>query len=68
MSVRLLITIILIAFITPQTTITYYNFVVEAIHATGIFLHYADVKKFVFRFTWICIILYMILNFTATFV
>ncbi len=62
MNSRLFIAVILIVFITPQTSITYYNYVVEIIHSTGIFLNYADVKKFVFRFTWFCISLFILFN------
>lgn len=62
MTSRLFIAFILIIFLTPQTSITYYNYVVEIIHSTGIFLNYADVKKFVFRFTWFCISLFIFLN------
>ena len=67
MSLRLLVTLILIAFIIPQTTITYYNFVVQTIYSLGFFLSYADVKQFVFVFTWSCIALYLLLNFVVTF-
>ena len=59
---RVFITVSVIVFITPQTSLTYYNYVLEEIHSTGIFLNYPDAKKFVFRFTWICIFLYIFLN------
>lgn len=60
--IRVIVTITVILFITPQTSLTYYNYVIEEIHSTGIFLNYPDVKKFVFRFTWGCIFLYILLN------
>ena len=67
MNVRLFVALILIFFITPQTSITYYNYVVETINSTGIFLNYADVKKFVFRFTWFCIFVFIFLNCLSSF-
>ena len=60
--VRVVVTITLIFFITPQTSLTYYNYVLETIHSTGIFLNYPDAKRFVFRFTWGCVFLYIFLN------
>ena len=60
--VRVIVTITIIFFITPQTSLTYYNYVLETIHSTGIFLNYPDAKRFVFRFTWSCIFLYIFLN------
>ena len=59
---RVTVTITLIFFITPQTSLTYYNYVLETIHSTGIFLNYPDAKRFVFRFTWGCVFLYIFLN------
>ena len=60
--IRVVVTITLIFFITPQTSLTYYNYVLETIHSTGIFLNYPDAKRFVFRFTWGCVFLYIFLN------
>ena len=65
--IRVFVTIVVIIFITPQTSLTYYNYVLEEIHSTGIFLNYPDAKKFVFRFTWGCIILYIFLNIILSF-
>ena len=64
---RVFVTITLILFITPQTSLTYYNYVLEEIHSTGIFLNYPDAKRFVFRFTWFCIFLYIALNIALNF-
>lgn len=60
--IRVVVTITLICFVTPQTSLTYYNYVIEEIHSTGIFLNYPDAKRFVFNFTWGCIFLYIFLN------
>nr|YP_010731995.1 hypothetical chloroplast RF47 [Kalinella pachyderma]WDY12909.1 hypothetical chloroplast RF47 [Kalinella pachyderma] len=59
---RVIVTLILIFFITFQTSLTYYNYVLEGVHSLGIFLNYPDAKRFVFRFTWGCIVLYIFLN------
>lgn len=64
---RVFVTITLILFITPQTSLTYYNYVLEEIHSTGIFLNYPDAKRFVFKFTWACIFLYIFLNIVMNF-
>ena len=64
---RFVIASILIIFVTPQTSITYYNYVVLAIHSTGILLNYANVRKFVFRFTWFCIFVFLVLNLLIVF-
>ena len=61
-SIRIVTTITLIFFLTPQTSLTYYNYVLETIHSTGIFLNYPDAKRFVLRFTWGCVFLYIFLN------
>nr|YP_010732079.1 hypothetical chloroplast RF47 [Massjukichlorella minus]WDY12993.1 hypothetical chloroplast RF47 [Massjukichlorella minus] len=64
---RLFVTLILIAFITPQTSIVYYNFVIIYVHSLNLFLYYSQAKLFVISFTWICIFLYLLLNFVATY-
>lgn len=60
--IRAVVTITLVLFLTPQTSLTYYNYVLEAIHSTGIFLSYPDAKRFVERFTWGSVFLYILLN------
>lgn len=65
--IRVFVTITVILFITPQTSLTYYNYVLEEIHSTGIFLNYPAAKQFVFRFTWVCILLYIFLNIILSF-
>ena len=59
---RTVVTLTVIAFITPQISITYYDYVLRTIHSTGIFLNYPSAKKFVIRFTWLCILSYVLLN------
>nr|YP_010731889.1 hypothetical chloroplast RF47 [Phyllosiphon coccidium]WDY12720.1 hypothetical chloroplast RF47 [Phyllosiphon coccidium] len=64
---RFIIASMLIIFVTPQTSIIYYNYVVLAIHSTGILLNYAQVRKFVFRFTWLCVFLFLFSNMLTVF-
>nr|YP_009104986.1 hypothetical chloroplast RF47 [Watanabea reniformis]AIT93624.1 hypothetical chloroplast RF47 [Watanabea reniformis] len=59
---RLTLTIITILVITPQVPIRYYNFVVDIAYASGVFVNYGQAKRFVFRFTRGCIVLYLLLN------
>ncbi len=59
---RTVVTLTVIAFITPQISITYYDYVLRTIHSTGIFLNYPNAKKFVIKFTWLCIFSYVLLN------
>ena len=61
-TIRVIVTITLIFFLTPQTSLTYYNYVLETIHSTGIFLNYPDAKRFVVKFTWGSVFLYIFLN------
>nr|YP_010732237.1 hypothetical chloroplast RF47 [Watanabea sichuanensis]WDY13151.1 hypothetical chloroplast RF47 [Watanabea sichuanensis] len=67
MSFRLFMTVLLIVFITPQTSMKYDNVVVDAVHFTGFFAYYGTSKQFVFIFTWFCIFMYLILNLIAVF-
>ena len=67
MSFRLFITLLLIVFITPQTSMEYYHVVVNTVHSTGVFANYGDAKRFVYRFTWFCMFLYLALNLLAAF-
>ena len=64
---RFIVASIIIIFVTPQTSIIYYNYVVLAIHSTGILLNYAQVRIFVFRFTWFCVFLFLLLNLLLVF-
>lgn len=60
---RTIITVFIILWITPQTSITYYNYVLNAMHSTRFFADYPAAKLFVVRVTWFCVIAYMIINF-----
>ncbi|RYX87821.1 hypothetical protein EON73_00430 [bacterium] len=60
---RTLVTIFVIIWITPQTSITYYNYVLNAMHSTRLFADYPATKQFVVGVTWFCMISYMITNF-----
>ncbi|RYX79774.1 hypothetical protein EON70_00205 [bacterium] len=60
---RVFITLFIIVWITPQTSITYYNYIFNTMHSTGLFPDYPAAKKFAVRVTWLCIISYMIINF-----
>ena len=59
---RVVVTLIIIAFITPQIPITYYDYVLRTVHSTGIFSNYPNAKNFVIQFTWLCIISYILIN------
>lgn len=61
-SFRLVVTIIAVVVITPQIPMRYYNVVVDMMHSSGVFVDYGQAKRFVFRFTWGCIFLYLLLN------
>jgi hypothetical protein len=65
MSFRLFITVILILFITPQTSMEYYNGVVDTVHSTGWFGNYGEAKRFVYRVTWSLMFLYLAFNLLA---
>ena len=59
---RLVVTLVAIVVITPQIPIRYYNIVVDMMHSSGVFVNYDQAKRFVFRLTWGCILLYLLLN------
>ena len=60
---RTFLTVFIILWITPQTSITYYNYVLNTMHSTRFFADYPAAKRFVASVTWFCIISYMITNF-----
>ena len=64
---RAIVTLTVIAFITPQISVTYYDYVLRAVHSTGIFLNYPNAKRFVTQFTWLCILFYVLINFLLYF-
>ena len=59
---RAIVTLTVIAFITPQISVTYYDYVLRTVHSTGIFLNYPNAKRFVIQFTWLCILSYILIN------
>lgn len=61
--VRILVTLFVIFWITPQTSITYYNYVLNTVHSTRFFADYPSAKQFVAKVTWFSIIFYMVTNF-----
>ncbi len=64
---RVVVTAIVIAFVTPQISITYYDYVITTLHSSGIFYTYPDVRKFVTQFTRLCIVSYLLINILLSF-
>lgn len=64
---RLIVSLFLILFITPQTSVVYYNFVVLFLDAADVFVNYAQAKQYVFAITWTCISAFILLNLVTVF-
>ena len=64
---RIIVTFTVILFLLPQINIAYYDYVLNTVNSTGIFLNYPNAKNFVIKFTWFCIFSYVLVTFVLYF-